>query len=467
MRKIFLLILLGPAILTCQANVRLPNVLSSDMVLQQRSEVNLWGWSEPGEKIAITTSWDQRTDSIEGTRDGNWRLAVNTPAAGGPYIITIRGQNTIILENILIGEVWICAGQSNMEMCETWGLPDVKAELPNCYTTNIRFFRVPKTTAHAPQDNCPGEWTICDSNTLKQFSAAAYFFGKKLNHELNVPIGLIQTAWGGTPAEVWTPEQLVDHDDLLKTAAQKQTPSDYWPYKPGYCYNAMIAPLTPFTIAGALWYQGESNTTAPHTYSRLLTTMIAAWREAWALPLSFYYVQIAPYAYGVKDQASVLREQEAQVMHVEHTGMVVISDLGIDTANIHPKDKHDVGYRLADWALADTYHREGIIYKNPAYAGMEVKGDKAIITCSDAPDGLVIKDNDKTAKQLFIAGADGIFHAAAVSIQGNKLIVSSPAVKDPVAVRYQFSNAGIGNIAGKDGLPLAPFRTDSWPTPVD
>lgn len=467
MRIICLLILLLPAVLTCEADVRLPNVLSSNMVLQQRSQTNLWGWCEPGEKIAITTSWDQRTDSVKGTRDGNWRLSIPTPAAGGPYTITIKGQNTIVLENILIGEVWVCAGQSNMEMCETWGLPDVKAELPTCYNSNIRFFRIPRTTSHTPQDNCPGQWTACDSNTLKQFSAAAYFFGKRLNHELHVPIGLIQAAWGGTPAEVWTPGELVEHDDSLKTAAEKQKPSDYWPYKPGYCFNGMIAPITSFAIAGAIWYQGESNTTAPETYGRLLTTMIAAWREAWNLPLSFYYVQIAPYTYGVRNQASLLREQQAQVMHVEHTGMVVISDLGIDTNNIHPKDKHDVGYRLAAWALADTYHRQGITYKDPSYAGMEIQGGRIIITCSDAPNGLALQDDDKTAKALDIAGDDGVFYPATAKLDGNKLVVSSPAVKKPVAVRYQFSNAGIGNITGKNGLPLAPFRTDTWPIPVN
>jgi len=352
-----------------------------------------------------------------------------------------------------------------MEMCETWGLPDVKAELPTCYNNHLRFFHVPKTTSQTPQDNCPGEWTACDSNTLKQFSAVAYFFGKKLNRELDVPIGLIEAAWGGTPAEVWTPGTLVDGDDILKRAAEKIKPADWWPHKPGYCYNAMIAPLTHFTAAGAIWYQGESNTTAPETYERLLTTMIASWRKAWGLPLSFYYVQIAPFAYGVKDQASVLREQQTRVMHVEHTGMVVISDLVSDTSDIHPKDKHDVGDRLAAWALADTYNRQGITYKSPAYAGMEIQGDKIIVTCSDAPGGLIIKG--KTAVALFIAGDDGIFRPATAKVQGNKLIVSSPEVKKPVAARYQFSNAGIGNIAGRNGLPLTPFRTDNWPIPIN
>jgi sialate O-acetylesterase len=282
-----------------------------------------------------------------------------------------------------------------------------------------------------------------------------------LNRELNVPIGLIEAAWGGTPAEVWTPEPLVERDALLKAAGEKLVPANGWPYKPGYCYNAMIAPLTSFAVAGALWYQGESNTVAPMTYGRLLTTMIAAWRQAWGLPLPFYYVQIAPFSYGVKDQGSLLREQEAGVMQVEHTGMVVVSDIAGDTADIHPKDKHDVGYRLAAWALAETYHRQGLDYKNPAYQNMEVKGDKAIVTISDAPTGLMLKD--KTAKALTIAGDDQVFWPATARIEGDKLIVSSPSVKKPVAVRYQFSNAGVGNIFGKDGLPLAPFRTDNWP----
>jgi len=464
MRIYCLLVLLAPAVF-CKANVRLPAVLSDNMVLQQRSPVDLWGWSEPGEKIAVTASWDHRTISVTGTRDGNWRLTLATPAAGGPYTITIDAQNHIVLDNILIGEVWVCSGQSNMEMCETWGLPDVKAELPTCYTDKIRFFHVPRTTAKTPQNDCPGAWTACDSNTLKQFSAVGYFFGKKLNQELGVPIGLIEVAWGGTPAEVWTPAPLVEDDTILEAANEKQTPANGWPYKPGYCYNGMIAPLTPFAIAGAIWYQGEGNTVAPGSYSRLFTTMIAAWRQAWGLPLPFYYVQIAPFTYGVKDQGSLLREQQARVMQIEHTGMVVVSDIAGDTSNIHPKDKHDVGDRLAAWALADNYRRQGPDYKNPTYQDMEIRGDKAIVTISDAPTGLLLKD--KTAKALTIAGEDGVFWPANAQIKADKLIVSSPSVKKPVAVRYQFSNAGVGNIFGKDGLPLAPFRTDNWPISID
>jgi len=198
------------------ADIRLPSVLGNNMVLQQQSTVKLWGWSSPAEKIFITTSWNNKTDSVVATRDANWQIAIQTPAAGGPYSITFRGSNQIILENVLIGEVWVCSGQSNMEMNGGWGLKDIKAALPTSYNKNIRFFYIPKTTSDYPQDDCKGSWEICDSNTVKAFSAAGYFFGKKLNKDLNVPIGLINSNWGGTAAEVWTPAEVVYNNDSLK-----------------------------------------------------------------------------------------------------------------------------------------------------------------------------------------------------------------------------------------------------------
>jgi sialate O-acetylesterase len=442
------------------ANVRLPAVLADNMVLQQHSNVTLWGWCDAGEKILVTPSWSQATDSVIGTRDGHWVLSVATPAAGGPYTIDVSGWNTIELKNVLIGEVWVCSGQSNMEMCETWGLPDVKADLPVCANDRIRFFHVPRTTSMTVQDDCPGRWAACDSNELKTFSAIGYYFGKTLNKELDVPVGLIEVSWGGTPAEVWTPEELVDSDPDLKAANAKLVPAVGWPHLPGYCYNGMIAPLTSFSIAGALWYQGESNAVAPETYAKLLTTMIGAWRRAWNKNFPFYYVQIAPFAYGTKDQASLLRERQAKVQDLGGTGMVVISDLVTDTTDIHPKDKHDVGMRLANWALAETYHRPGLYYKNPRFSSMEVSGDKVTLSFSNAPNGLMVKG--KSAVTLVVAGEDQVFHPAEGQVEGNKMEVWSKEVKKPVAVRYQFSNAGIGNVFSKEGLPVAPFRTDSW-----
>lgn len=453
-----------PALLLCGAasfaNVRLPAVLADNMVLEQHATVKLWGWCDPGEKVFITPSWSQVTDSVVGTRDGRWVVGVATPGAGGPYTIGIRGWNAITLKNVLIGEVWVCSGQSNMEMCETWGLPDVKAELPTCANDRIRFFHVPRTTSATVQDDCPGRWAVCDSDELKTFSAVGYFFGKSINKALDVPVGLIEASWGGTPAEVWTPEELVEDDPALKAAHGKLVPAPGWPYLPGYCYNAMIAPLTSLSIAGALWYQGESNVVAPDTYAKLLTTMIGAWRKAWGTKLPFYYVQIAPFTYGTVGQGALLREQEAAVQDIGGTGMVVISDITGDTTDIHPKDKHDVGLRLANWALAETYHRPGPYYRNPREMGMEAKGNQLIVRFADAPNGLVVKG--KNVMTLEIAGADKVFHPAEAKVEGNAITVWSQEVKKPVAVRYQFSNSGIGNLFSKEGLPVEPFRTDTW-----
>src|SRR5215217_2313986 len=226
------------------ANITLPSVIGSNMVLQQQSSVKFWGWGDPTEKVFITPSWTSNTDSTIVASDGKWQLSLTTPAAGGPYSIIIKGRNTITLTNVLLGEVWVCSGQSNMEMNYYWGLPDVKEELPHAANSNIRFFTIPRTTALHPQENCRGEWMQCDSNTLKSFSAVAYFFGKKLNKDLNVPIGLINTSWGGTPADAWTPAPAVLANSELKEAATKLPASTGWPVIPGSTFNAMIAPIT-------------------------------------------------------------------------------------------------------------------------------------------------------------------------------------------------------------------------------
>jgi len=333
--------------------------------------------------------------------------------------------------------------------------------LPICANKNIRFFYIPKTTSATPQDDCKTSWTLCDSSTLKTFSAVGYFFGKKLNTELNVPIGLINANWGGTPAEVWTPSDLINNDAELKASADKIKPADWWPHNPGLTFNGMLAPVTNFSIAGAIWYQGEGNTSAPNTYAKLLTTMIDGWRKVWNKNIPFYYVQIAPFTYG-KDNfnGSIIREQQTKVMAHDNVGMVVVSDITGDTTDIHPKNKHDVGYRLANWALSETYHRNDIVYKSPVYRSIDIQKDKAIIFFDNATTGLMSKDKNITA--LFIAGADKIFYSAMSKIEGDKLIVWSKDVPQPAAVRFSFTNAGVGNLFSKEGLPVAPFRTDDW-----
>lgn len=461
LRGLFVLIFLSQTGIVMSA-IRLPAIIGSNMVLQQQSNVKLWGWGEPNEKVVITTSWDNKTyPAVTVTGNATWQLTISTPAAGGPYTIKLDGNNHLQLKNVLIGEVWLCSGQSNMEMSSTWGLKDVRDILPTCKNNEIRFFHMAKASAPYPQQDCTGEWVVCDSASLSTFSATGYFFGKNLNDKLHLPMGLIQSCWGGASADVWTPDSIIRNDAILNAATKKIEPNGQVPHIAGYLYNAMIAPITNFNIAGVIWYQGENNSHVASTYPKLFTAMIDAWRAAFNKDLPFYYVQVAPFKYRMKNWGNLIREAQAKCSGYHNVGMVITNDLASDTNNVHPADKHDVGLRLANWALAETYHQQGIVYKSPLYARMDVKKNKAVITVNDAQKGLVIKGPQAT--QVFIAGDDKIFHPAKASVKGDKLTVWSDEVKNPVAVRYAFSNTAIGNIFSKDGLPLGPFRTDSWP----
>ena len=249
------------------AIIRLPPIMSSNMVLQQNSQATLWGWADPSERFTIISSWKTTVDSVTAFNSGKWKAKINTPTGGGPYTIIIKGRvNTIVLENILIGEVWLCSGQSNMEMSNT---QQIKEELPNSKNDNIRFFTVAKKTSEHPQDHCEGQWVSCNEETLRRFSAVAYFFGKKLNKDLNVPIALIQSAWSGTPVELWEPDEVINSDPSMKEAATKIRDVTYRPNKPALIYNAMIYPISNYTIAGTIWYQGEGNTVRASTYEKI------------------------------------------------------------------------------------------------------------------------------------------------------------------------------------------------------
>ncbi len=460
MKNLLLAITIVFGLQSAHANVRLPAVISSNMVLQQKSSVKLWGWSDAAEKIIITTSWNNKVDSTIGDGNGKWQLAVETPAAGGPYTITVKGYNSITLDNVLVGEVWICSGQSNMEMNYTWGIPQMKQDVANAFNPNIRFFHIPKSTADTPQEKGEGTWMQCDSNSVKWFSAVAYYFGKKLNSDLNVPVGLIHASWGGTPAEVWTPAEEVINNSVLKSAAQKLNSSKWWPVTPGYAYNSMLAPVTNFSIAGAIWYQGETNTGTNASYHQLLSTLIGSWRSHWDKDFPFYFVQLAPFNYGNNSIGALLREAQAKTLSVPKTGIVVTTDLADDTADIHPKNKKDVGYRLANLALAKTYGKENIsAVESPLFRTMEVKKNTVVMSFSNAQNGFLQKEKPNG---FFIAGADQRFFPAESKIVGNTIVVWSKSVPQPVAVRYAFSNTAIGNVFSKEGLPLTPFRTDEW-----
>ncbi|HEY8956299.1 sialate O-acetylesterase [Chitinophaga sp.] len=466
MKKLLLysIVLLLPAVL--HAAIRLPALVGSNMVLQQNDSVTIWGWANPSEKIMVFTGWDNKTATVTTSGDAKWTLKVQTPAAGGPYEIKLKGSNEIVLKNILIGEVWLCSGQSNMEYSYYNGVRQIAAELPVCSNNNIRFFNIPKTTAIYPQEDCPGTWEVCDSNSLKPFSAVGYFFGLKLQQSLGVPVGLINASWGGTPAEVWAPEHVVTGEPPLSAAAARLAPAAWWPHKPGYAYNAMIAPLTHFNIKGVIWYQGEANVKTAATYAPLFTGMIQAWRAAWHKQLPFYYVQIAPFVYdqeheaALQYEAAVLREEQARSSALPGTGMVVVSDATENVKDIHPQDKRTVGNRLAAWALGENYGKTGFTWKSPVFKEMSISKNKAVLRFSNVPTSLRI--NGKAPVALYIAGADHVFYEASAKVEKDALIVWSKKVEKPESVRYSFSNAAIGNIFSSEGLPVGAFRTDNW-----
>ena len=444
------------------AQLRLPSVLSSGMVLQQNDSVNFWGWGYNGQQVKITGSWDNSTTSGVISNVGKFSFKIKTPSAGGPYTIHVSSESgEIVLTDVMIGEVWLCSGQSNMEWSYYNGAGYIKQELPGCYNDKIRFFQVPRTASDYPQDDLRAGWKICDSNSLKSFSAVGYYFGKKLQHDLNVPIGLINSSWGGTPAETWTPLESINNNDSLKGAAAQLSEVPWGPVKPALLYNGMIAPLTHYSIAGAIWYQGEANVGTFHTYSLLLSTMIDSWRNKWHKEFPFYFVQIAPYKYGSKNVGALLQEQQSHTMTHSHTGMVVITDLIDSVTNIHPSNKRDVGYRLANWALAEAYRKNIGQYKSPTLIKSEVIKDKITLSFDNAPNGLVAKD--KQIAGFYIAGENEEWLPAEARIDNNKIVVWNKTLAKPRQVRYGFGNTIVGNVFSKEGLPLTPFRTDDWP----
>lgn len=440
------------------AIIRLPPIMSSNMVLQQNSEATLWGWADPSESFVIIASWGKEVNVVA-ENTGKWKVKIDTPKAGGPYTITLKGRrNTIVLENILIGEVWICSGQSNMEMSNNHQIRDI---LPTSANTNIRFFTVDKKASEYPQDTADGEWVTCDEETLKRFSAAGYFFGKKLHDELNVPIGLIQSAWSGTPIELWEPESVIDSDPIMKKAASEIIVKTHRPHQPGYLYNAMIYPISNYTISGAIWYQGESNTPRAYAYEKMLGGMIGSWREAFQEDFPFYYVQLAPWTYETPYEGALLMEAQTKTLSYPKTGMVVITDLVDDVTNLHPQNKLDVGLRLASLALVDTYKKDIPVYKSPVLKNMTIDKQKINLYFNQAPNGFMVKNNEKPTEFL-IAGSDKKFLHADVKIEKDRIIVSNKNIKEPVAVRFSFSNTGMSNVLNKEGFPITPFRTDNW-----
>lgn len=507
----FLQILVGCLVVAASATfapaaVRLPAIIGDDMVLQRGQAVPVWGWADAGEKVTVTILGQTKSALPDAT--GKWSVRLDALTAGGPHTMTVAGTNTITLKNILVGEVWLCSGQSNMQ----WNVANsnnAQEEIAAANYPQMRLLSVPCKGTQDPQQDFQGRWVECSPTTVGGFSAAAYFFGRKLQQELNVPVGLIHCSWGGSSCEAWVKRSLLEADPQYKPlleswdnrvqtydpqkaeeawqkqlAAWKQRvatakaagkeppkaprkPNDprVGQHRPANCYNGMLLPLIPYGIRGAIWYQGETNAGRAYQYRHLFPLMIRQWREDWAQgEFPFYFVQLANFM-AVKPQPddsawAELREAQTMTLQTPNTGMAVIIDIG-EANDIHPKNKQDVGKRLALWALAKTYGKT-LVYSGPLYKAMERKDNQIVLHFDHVGSGLVAKDG-KPLKGFAIAAPDKKFVWAEARIVGDTVVVSSPAVPDPVAVRYAWADNPVCNFYNRDGLPANPFRTDDWP----
>lgn len=445
--------------LSTYANITLPAIFGDHMVLQQKSTVTLWGWGKPNEVIKIVGSWNPAKEyTVKVENQSSWTVDMVTPAAGGPYELTLQGYNTLEIKDVLIGEVWLGSGQSNMEWTTQSGIINGEEEKEKANFPEIRFFTVNTITASTPQQLVEGHWVKCSAETMYPFSAVMYFFGKELYQKLKIPIGLIHSSWGGTPIEVWVPEPDIRGDRLLNENAKKLKPIPWGPHEPGKAFNAMIHPLIPFKIKGALWYQGEGNTGNPYFYAWAMKTLIESWRAAWGNDFSFYYVQIAPYAgYGTDNvNGAIIRDQQRRALDLtEKTGMAVISDIG-DLQDIHPKNKIDVGKRLAAWALHEDYGFSDIPYSGPLYNSYEIGKDEVIIHFDHTDGGLEVRAGDMTGFELL--DEDGNWISVPAHINGITVEVTMGGVNSPRGIRYAFHNDSVPNLFNKSGLPASSFE---------
>jgi sialate O-acetylesterase len=451
---------------TCpiRAEIKLPAVFGDHMVLQQQTDAALWGTADPRTTVEVKTSWNGGRYEVKSDAQGRWKVKVSTPEAGGPYSITLSDGKVLELKNVLIGEVWVCSGQSNMQMTMTGyrNEPILGGNEAIATSTHkkIRLFTVERNKSLEPLDDFTGEWLECEPASVANFSATAYFFGRMIQQALDVPVGLICSSWGGTRIEPWISENGIEPFDWV-TLPDKKMEGDFSQQTPTVLFNAMIAPMVGYAIRGALWYQGESNRNEPEKYEKLMPALIENWRTEWGIEeLSFYYCQIAPYDYGGGVNSAYLREAQFKASTaLPLTGMACLMDVG-EKLSIHPADKEAAGERLAYLALAKTYRLQGIQYSGPVLKEMKVEGSMVHLTFDHAENGLTTFGQELV--NFKVAGSNKRFYPAIATITREGITLISTKVREPVAVRYAFDDFVIGELYNTDGLPASSFRTDDW-----
>lgn len=469
---------------TVSADVSLPKIFGSGMVLQRGLATPVWGWADAGEEVTVEFAGQKKTATADG--QGVWSVRLDPQKENSKgQSLTVSGKNTVTFQDVLLGDVWICSGQSNMEWAVRNSMnPDEEQKAANY--PGIRLFNVPgHTTSPVAKDRLPGgDWQTCRPDTVGGFSAVGYFFGRRLHRESKVPIGLIGTNWGGTRIEPWTPpvgfRQVPELKSIADDVAKFDESTKVGGRTPTAIYNAMVHPLVPYGVRGAIWYQGESNGNEGESYFHKMKALIQGWRSVWGqgdFPLYFYFVQLADFQAPNDDPAggngwAKLREAQRKALTIPHTGMAVITDIG-NARDIHPRNKQDVGSRLAQWALRDVY-RQDVVPSGPLFKELKIEGGKARVIFDHTADGLRVGkrkeglkptefiDDGKLAR-FAIAGKDRKWHWADAKIEGDTVVVGSKDVPEPVAVRYAYSmNPAGANLYNSLGLPASPFRSDDW-----
>jgi sialate O-acetylesterase len=509
MKCCFVAVFLSAALLaSAQAEVRLPALFTDHMVLQQGQKNRVWGSADANEDVIVTIVGQRHQAKADDK--GKWQVTLDALAIGGPHTLSITGKNKLAVEDVLVGEVWICSGQSNMQW-EVRQANDGDLEAKTAKYPKIRLISVPQVGTQEPQDDFKGKWEICSPETAGSFSAVGYFFGRQLHQTLDVPIGLIDDAWGGSACEAWVRRDLLEKDEKYKPliarweqteknfdeprakAAFEKQRADYpaavtkakaegknppaaprynnlltGNARPGNIYNGVLKPTIGYGIRGVVWYQGESNASRAYQYRDLFPLMIQSWRDEWKIgDFSFYWVQLADFMAektepGDSGWAELREAQTLTMKRLPNTGEAVIIDLG-EARDIHPRNKQDVAKRLARWALARDYGISDIPYKSPQYKSMEKQSGKITLSFDHVGGGLYTFDTTSPVG-FAIAGSDKKFVWADAKLVGNDQVeVSSEKVPEPVAVRYAWADNPVCNVYSKEGLPLTPFRTDDWP----
>ncbi|MBN2167483.1 MAG: hypothetical protein JW717_14500 [Marinilabiliaceae bacterium] len=460
-------------IIPIYSQITLPSLFTDNMVLQQNANVAIWGWSTANDVISIKPSWSEKNTSVKPKKDGSWKTYIKTPSAGKSHSITItNNKNAIEIKNVMIGDVWICAGQSNMEMpmkgFKAQGINGANMDILKSTNNNIRVITVPRSSKTTPQSNFEGEWQQASPASIAEFSATGYYFGRLVNEITDVPIGLICVSYGGSCIEAWmSKETSLQFEDMPIPGVNDTIKSPN--RTPTVLYNGMLNPIIGYGIKGAIWYQGETNYKNAQDYTILFYNMVKEWRKQWNLgDFPFYYTQIAPFDYDMltpnekseQNNSAFLRDAQRLAMDtIQNCGMAVLLDQG-EEKNIHPANKKVVGERLALWALAKTYNIKGFGYASPTYNEINIKDSSVTVTFKNIPNGITSYGKEVTLFE--IAGNDRIFHPATCTLRRKSVILTSSKVKNPIAVRYGFKNHVDAQIFNTEGLPLTSFRTDNW-----